>query len=163
MRDDQQQVDFTKWLYERTAHWISTADSKIAVVVTLNTAMLGGLAASFATTSPPRSAWIYLCVIAAVACIAIAVFCAALAAIPRTTNSRASLIFFAKVAQHSEPDYINLLRSATLADLVDDLSAQIHRNAQIAAEKHSWVRKSLLWSFLAATPFVAAVALMVKT
>jgi hypothetical protein len=43
------------------------------------------------------------------------------------------------------------------------LTTQIHRNAQIATAKHWWVRKSLIWSFLAAIPWIVAIGLLVKT
>ena len=51
----------------------------------------------------------------------------------------------------------------TEKDFLADLATQIHRNAQIANAQHVWVRKSLIWSFLAAILWIAAIGLLVKT
>lgn len=74
-----------------------------------------------------------------------------------------SNIYFARIADKTESDYAAEFVAIDERAFLDDLTIQIHRNAQIATAKHWWVRKSLLWSFLAAIPWIAAIVLLVKT
>lgn len=84
MTDDKNRIEMAKWLFERTLGWIATADVKVGVVMALDTAMVGGLAAAFSASEPNyRTAWCYLAILGAAGGIAIAMFCAAMAAIPR--------------------------------------------------------------------------------
>ena len=61
----------------------------------------------------------------------------------------------------AEPDYIDAFRTATVQQLLEDLSAQIHRNAQIACDKFKLVRQAMIWSFLAILPWFAAIVLVI--
>ena len=162
--DDKQRIEFAKWQFERTLHWITTADAKVGVAMALVTAMLGGLAAAFAASdAAERTAWGYLATLSAAGTLVMAVFCAGMAAIPRTRGPLQSLIFFARIQEHSIEDYVNKVERLTEKQLLDDLARQIHRNARIACDKHSWVRKSLLWSFWGAIPWALAIVMFVKT
>lgn len=164
MTDDKQRIDFAKWQLERTLHWITTADAKVGVAMALVTAMFGGLATAFAASDAvDRTAWGYLAALSAGGTMVMAVFCAGMAAIPRTRGPLQSLIFFARIQEHSIDDYVDKVAQLTEKQLLDDLARQIHRNAEIAFDKHSWVRKSLLWSFWGAIPWASAIALLVKT
>lgn len=163
MTDLKRTTDNAKWLFERTLGWIATADVKVGVVVALDTAMLGGLAAAFAASDPSvRTAWTHLATISSAAGLVVATFCAAMAAIPRMLGPIASNIYFARIAEKSESQYADDFKKLYEEDFLHDLAVQIHRNSQIATAKHVWVRKGLIWSFLAAMPWVAAIALLVK-
>lgn len=162
--DDKQRIETAKWLFERTLGWIATADIKVGVAMALDTAMLGGLAAAFGASDPgSRTAWCYLFVLMAVGGMVIAMFCAAMAAIPRMLGPVNSMIFFARIGARTEVDYVDQFAKTGEKDFLSDLTTQIHRNAQIATAKHWWVRKSLIWSFFAAIPWIAAIGLLVKT
>lgn len=164
MNDDKQRIEFAKWQFERTLHWIATADAKVGVAMALVTAMLGGLAAAFAASDVTKhTAWSYLATLSAAGTLVMAVFCAAMAAIPRIRGPLHSMIFFARIQEHSIEDYVNQVEHLTEKQLLNDLARQIHRNAEIACEKHSWVRNSLLWSFWGAIPWALAIVLLVKT
>lgn len=163
MTDDKQRIEIAKWLFERTLGWIATADIKVGVAMALDTAMVGGLAAAFSASEPnSRTAWCYLAVLVAAGCIVIAMSCSAMAAIPRMLGPVNSMIFFARIAERPVADYVEQFAKTGEKDFLSDLTTQIHRNAQIAAAKHWWVRKSLVWSFLAAVPWIAAIALLIK-
>jgi hypothetical protein len=101
-------------------------------------------------------------VLTATGAMVLAMFCAAMAAIPRMLGPVKSMIFFARIKEQSCADYVAQFAQLNEQDLLSDLTVQIHRNAEIASEKHWWVRKSLIWSFLGAIPWVAAIALLVK-
>ena len=164
MTDDKQRIEFAKWLFERTLGWNATADIKVGVAMALDTAMLGGLATAFGTSEPHlRTAWCYLAVLAACSGMIIAMFCAGMAAVPRMLGPVESMIYFARIKEKSEADYVNQFARLSEQKLLADLRTQIHRNAEIATDKHWWVRKSLIWSFCAAIPWIFAIALLVKT
>lgn len=163
MTDDKERVDAAKWVFERTIGWIATADVKIGAAIAIDTAMLGGLAAAFAGSDYHlRTAWIYFFVCTAAGGMILALFCAGFALFPRMTGPAKSMIFFGKIVEMDEATYVDRFMNLTLKDLLADLSAQIHRNSQIACDKHRWVRKSLFWSFLSAAVMVVAIALLVK-
>ena len=162
--DDKQRIEFAKWHFERTLHWITTADSKVGVTMALVTAMLGGLAAAFAASdAAERTAWGYLAALSAAGTLVMSVFCAGMATIPRTQGPLQSLIFFARIQEYPIEEYVSNMEQLTEKQLLNDLARQIHRNAQIACDKHSWVRKSLLWAFWGAVPWAIAIVMFVKT
>jgi hypothetical protein len=163
VNDDKQRIEFAKWLLERMLGWIATADVKVGVAMALDTAMLGGLATAFGTSDPAlRTAWCYLAIVGACGGMIVAMFCASMAAVPRMLGPVNSMIFFGRVKEKNAADYVDQFVKLSEKDILEDLATQIHRNAQIATDKHFWVRKSLIWSFLAAIPWIIAIALLVK-
>ena len=54
-----------QWILERNLAWIAAADAKVAISVTINVAMLGGLGGIFGWTEANRTHWADLaCVVA---------------------------------------------------------------------------------------------------
>lgn len=163
MTDTRQRIEHAKWLFERTLSWIGTADVKVGVTMALDTAMFGGLAAAYgASDTSTRTAYAYLATFAGCGCLVVAVFCAGMAAIPRMLGPLASNIYFARIAERPIEEYNEAFGRLDEAAFLADLTTQIHRNAEIATVKHAWVRKSLIWSFLAAAPWASAIAMLVK-
>ncbi len=163
MNTDKERMENAKWLFERTLGWIATADVKVGVAVAIDTAMLGGLAAAYTTSDfAARTPWANAFAIASIAGMVIAIFCAAMAAIPRMLGPVTSMIFFGRIAARTEADYVDEFQRLTEGAFLKDLATQIHRNAQIATAKHQWVRKGLIWSFYASIPWIASVFLLVK-
>ena len=151
MTDDKQRIEAAKWLFDRTLGWIATADVKVGVAIALDTAMLGGLAAAFAGSDYHlRTAWCYFFVVVSTAGMTVAMFCAGMAAIPRMLGPVKSMIFFGRVAEKDEAEYVADFVKMSDQELLADLTTQIHRNSQIACDKHRWVRRSLIWSFFSA-------------
>lgn len=163
MTEDKERIRTAQWLFERTLGWIATADVKVGVSIALDTAMLGALAAAFAGSEYHlRTAWCYFFVMTATAGMACAIFCAGMAALPRMRGPVKSMIFFGRVAEKDAEIYVDEFSKMTEKELLADLAMQIHRNSEIACEKHQWVRKSLFWSFLSAGVWIVAIALLVK-
>lgn len=81
-----------QWMLERQLHWISAADMKVGVVVAIDTAMLGGLAAAFASTQE-RTGWAIAACILALGLAGVGLFCAALAVFPRLDGPPDSMLF----------------------------------------------------------------------
>lgn len=152
-----------QWVFERHLAWIAAADVKVGVVVAIDTALLGGLAAAFgAAESAAKIPWTYLFTLAATGATICSLFCAAMAVLPRTRGPENSLLFFGKVANFDVGTYVERFHDATDDELLADWTAQIHRNAEIARDKYKWVYKSMCWSFFAALPWIAAIGMLVK-
>jgi hypothetical protein len=150
-----------QWVLERNLAWIASADSKVAAVVSIDIALLGGLAAAF-VAADSKTDWEMATSIAAFVTASIGVFCAAMAMFPRLPGPNDSLIFFGRIAEMTSADYADRLRKATFDDLLTDYAVQIHRNAEIANDKHKWVKRSMVWSFLAGGAWAIAVAMLVS-
>ena len=140
----------------RLLQWINAAESRVSVVLGLNTAMLGALA----VFAPSPSLWNLSA--AAFAAVAIAflflslLFLAA-ASFPRTTGPKQSMIYFGGIAARDIDQYVADTRSQTASQYLDDLARQCHRNAHIAASKFEWLKKAQIALFLAIAPWTLAV------
>lgn len=162
MNDDSARLQMAQWVLERNLHWIAAAEVKTGVIVALDTAMLGALAAAFSALEPSgHSVWVKIITTVPAVCLGVAIICAAMSVVPRVTGPAMSFIFFGKVAQRNVVDYVEAFRKATEAELLDDCLAQIHRNAQIACDKFDWVRASMLWSFAAVLPWTLALGFLI--
>lgn len=163
MSTDNNRLKMAQWILERNLAWINGAEVKVGVVVTINTAMLAGLATAYSGASAEaRVAWVYVFIALAVAGLCSSLFCAAMAVLPRLDGPAQSLLFFGRIAKMGQGDYIEALAKASEDTLVADLAAQIHRNAEIACTKFGWVRSAMVWSFLAILPWAAAIFMLAK-
>lgn len=159
---DEERFRTAQWILERNLGWIAAAEVKVAVVVTIGVAMLGALAAAFAASKPEaRTAWAYLTTVLSGSTGALGVFCAAMAVLPRV-NGPDSLIFFGKIVGHRSEDFDAAFQRVTSASMLADCLAQIHRNAEIARDKFSWVRAAMAWSFASVPPWIASLTLLVR-
>ena len=151
-----------QWILERNLAWIAAADAKVAISVTINVAMLGGLAGIFGWTEANRTHWADLACVVAVFLSSAAVFCAAMAIFPRTNGPKQSLLFSVPVADRDLPDYQAALKDCSDELLLKDWAGQIHRNAEIAKIKFAWVRLAMIWSFLGVPAWVVAISVMLS-
>lgn len=157
-----ERLQTAQWVLERNLAWIAAAEVKVGVIVAIDTAMLGGLGVAFSTAEKAlRTQWAMLFTLVAAVLLAIGLFSAAMAILPRTDGTSKSLLFFRHIGPCAGVDYANNFKTASLDDLIDDWATQIHRNAQIACDKFRWVRHGMLWSFLAILPWFAAVITLI--
>lgn len=163
MSTDRDRLHTAQWVLERNLSWIAAAEVKVGVIVAIDTAMLGGLGATFsAAGSSVQTHWAWFFTIAAVICLGSGLFCAAMVVLPRVTGPEKSLLFFGRVGLCDSAEYMQNLKTATDVDLLEDWTAQIHRNAQIACDKFAWVRKGILWSFLSVLPWFSAIITLLE-
>jgi hypothetical protein len=150
-----------QWVLERQLAWIAAAEIKVAVIVAVNTALLGGLAALYGAHKS-HSHWAILfaasCVLASTA----AIYCGAMAVLPRIDDPHTSLLFFGNIIGMTAPDYVLAFISASDTHLLNDFLRQVHRNAEIAAMKYAWVRHATLWSMASAPGWIASVGVFVQ-
>jgi hypothetical protein len=77
---------------------------KVGVVATVQIAMLAGLGAVY-LASKDRSSWITGSALAFMCLAVVAVFCGAMALVPRVKGLKTSLLFFGRVAAMRAEDY----------------------------------------------------------
>lgn len=157
---DNDRLAFASWLLDRNLAWIAAADAKVAVVTAIDVAMLAGLAAAASTSSSNGFAEIIAALAAAMLAAAIAF--AGIAVFPRTTGPNMSLIFFGCISKQTAAAFRDQFKNSSNDDMLDDCLAQVHRNAEIAAEKHKWVGKAVRYSFIGAIPWIMSIVLSVS-
>lgn len=163
MNDENDRFSYAQWVLERNLHWVGAAEVKTGVVVTLNIAMLGGLAAAFTGTPlVDHSSLANLFSIGAAACLFVSLFCTAMSVFPRTDGPETSFVFFGKIVNGERPDYAEAFKRADKAALLQDLLDQIHRNAEIACVKFRWVRNAMGWSFGSVIFWTPAIACLLN-
>lgn len=163
MSDTKERITTAQWVFERHLAWIAAAEVKVGVIVTIDTALLGCLAAAFSTSdSATRIAWTYVFTLVAAAGIVGGLFCAAMAVLPRIIGPKESLLFFGTIAAQNSSDFTDKFRTVTDEQLLNDWTNQIHRNAEIACDKYRWVKKSMHWSFFSVIPWCTAILLLTK-
>lgn len=144
----------------RQLQWISWSDTKSAFIFTLVAAMVGVLA----TIAPDRAAeWSTLQAVSASFAIAASVAAfvfLSLAAFPRTSGPKGSLVYCGGVAQREIHQFYSEISSVPQEDYIQDLASQCHRNAVIACEKFAWVQRAMIALYLAIGPWAVALWLL---
>jgi hypothetical protein len=158
VKTDADRIEIARWVLERNLAWIAAADAKVGVVVAMDTAMLAGLGAAL-STAPAKSALLILVAVAAALALARGLYCAAMAVLPRIDGPQDSLLFFQPISKMPLNKYQEQFIGATDVALLQDCLSQIHRNAEIAATKHAWVRSAMGWSFVSAVPWLLVIGL----
>lgn len=161
--DNNSRLEWVQWVFERNLAWIHAAEVKVGLIVTVDTAMLGGLGAALgASMREMPTEWACIFAIAAAVSLASGIFCAAMVVLPRLSGPAKSLLYFGKIGMLERGIYMEQVKEASESELIEDCLAQIHRNAQIALEKYSWVQAGMAWSFLAILPWAAAILTLAK-
>jgi Family of unknown function (DUF5706) len=163
MSDHKNRLMTAQWVLERNLAWLTAAEVKVGVIVAINTALLGSLGAAFSgSDAANRTTWAYVLATSAGVAVIIGICCAAMAVLPRTTGPEKSLVFFGRISRLDEVEYVNQFKNSTDLELLEDWSAQIHRNAEIASAKYAWVRKSMFFSFFSLIPWLPAIIMFLK-
>jgi hypothetical protein len=157
-----------QWVLERQLAWIAAVEVKVGVIITLNLAMLGGLAALGVFNSTAiTTTCIHALIIIGMAMFSalfgvVGLIFAIMAVRPQINGPKESLFFFGTISAQDIACYCARFKQATDEQLLEDWTAQIHRNAEIAKDKYAWVGKSMVLSFLAAFFWIIAVNLFIK-
>lgn len=145
-----EQLALAQWILDRNLAWIAAADAKAGFVIAIDTAMLTGLAAAWTQAGETHTAWQILTSVACAICITLSLGATALAFRSRIDGPSASLIYFKRIADSQLPAYVAALGNATTETIIGDLAQQIHRNAEIARDKHWWAWRSTQFGFCGA-------------
>jgi hypothetical protein len=132
-------IDTLEKILNRNLAWISAADAKVAHTLAISTAMLGTLAAFFA--SAVHLSWIPIASLcASVLLLLLCVLFLGMAIFPRTRGPVNSVIFFEAIAGMPKARYFRIIAELTDDDLYHDFAEQAHRNAEIATAKYKSIR-----------------------
>ena len=144
-------------ILDRQLSWIQSADSKAAIVLPMSIAMIGSIAAlapkelcawdSFSITLSAITSFFLL----------LSVVFLGLSTFPKTTGPEGSMIFFGGIASRSLEDYKEQSLKITSSTYTIDLINQIHRNAQIAGEKHMTIKRSIICLYIVIIPWALTV------
>ncbi len=153
------QIERTEKSLERLLEWIRAVDAKTPVVMAIDTAMLGVLAA-LAPAPRDLSPYHWLSIaLGTLALIASLGLCAA-ATFPQTEGPKGSVIYFGGIAARSAFAFADTMRTLSSAEYLEDLLHQCHRNAEIARHKFASLRRALYWLFGGILPWLAALYLL---
>ena len=137
-----EQTQAAEAILDRLLDWVSKTDTKFALLVGIDTAMLGTLS-GFASAARPSSA-----VHIFVAALAATLLCLSLLAVgvgtfPRTRGPEGALIYFGSIARKGASEFKERFRSRTPDHHLDDVLGQVHRNSEIVDKKFG----SLRWAY----------------
>ena len=127
-------IQKNQWLLERQLHWISNGDIKIGAIVTLNLALLAGLAKYFHKEGPILLDILY--VITTISILIGLVFCK-VGFRPHLSAPNQSNIFFGTIASKDLTSFSNEINDLDKEIYNRDLAEQIHVNALISKKKYS--------------------------
>lgn len=162
MNNESDRLHMAQWILDRQIGWIVSADAKVGVAVAIQTAMVGALAATYGSANQPAVSTLFLAGFALFLSL-VSIVCAALALFPRTDGPTSSFIFFGKIAALTREEYVSRLGLVSEGELLSDCAQQIHRNAEIASEKHMHVRHALIWGFASVVPWGVAIWALVSS
>lgn len=152
-------LDVLEKTLERMLYWIAAADSKVAPVLGIDTAMLGVIAA----IAPKPGHWTLGAAVSAFLTVAL-VFASLvllfLASFPRTAGLKGSLVFFGGITERERSLYVAEITDLKGQQYCEDLAIQCYRNAEIAGLKYRYVRLAMTTLFAAIIPWMLAVYLM---
>ena len=157
----EQKIANAQWMLERQLQWIAQAEVKIGALVTLDVGMLGGLAAAHWATKV-HSPWSIVLSAFTVAGLICGLLFSAMCLLPRLKAPHQSVLFFGSVANMTAQDFVEKATSNTSQHVLADWLHQVHRNAEVARDKHVWVRKAMYASFLACPFWISAVLVLVE-
>jgi len=161
MQSVEQKISTAQWILERQLQWIAQAEVKIGALVTLDIGMLGGLAAAHWATKT-HAPWAIVMSAFAIAGLCCGLLFAAMCLLPRLKAPHKSILFFGTVANETPPDFIAAATGKTAQQILEDWLYQVHRNAEVARDKHKWVRKAMYASFLASPFWLVAVLISIE-
>lgn len=160
---DMERIEHARWVLERNLHWIASVETKTAVILSVDVAMLGALAVAFSALEPvERTAWCTVLSVLAALPNAISITFGALAVWPQTDGPPTSFIFFGKIRNWSAVEFERNFLASDYSALLGDCLAQIHRNAQIAHIKYGRVTSSMKWAFVSISPWLIALVTLVN-
>ena len=157
----EQKISTAQWMLERQLQWIAQAEVKVGALVTLDVGMLGGLAAAHWATKV-HSPWSNVLSAFTVAGLSCGLLFAAICLLPRLKAPHPSVLFFGSIASLTVQDFVEKATSNTSQHVLGDWLRQVHRNAEVARDKHAWVRKAMYASFLAFPFWISAVLILVE-
>ncbi len=159
--DSDKRSEVLEALLGRLLGAVAAADGKIGAVFATDTAMLGVLAAlipKYGSWSPTEAT------VAAMgrSLLLGSILMLSFASFPRTSGPRRSLLFFGSICKLPLATYLEELGAFTIPEYIKDLGTQCHRNAEIAARKHFWIKWAIKAMYVAVPFWLLAILLLYR-
>jgi len=159
-RDDKDAVSLcvsrTESELARLIEWGRVAESRVALILPLATAMFGALAV-LALSVNGWTVFGGITTSFSAVLLALSIVFAAYASFPHTERS---LIYFGCITTRDLKQYEAEVQALTSDTYLADLISQCHRNAQIVGRKYIWIQRSISCLFLATLPWVVSLFIL---
>lgn len=143
----------------RQLHWVQSADTRISLILPMSTVMLGSL--SFVSPAVGEWTWIAtVCSSFSVFFLILSIIFSAVAAFPRASGPKGSLIYFRDINNRKLSQYENSVNEMDENSYTEDLIRQCHVNAEIAYIKFLWVKRGMACLYVSALPWAMAIFLL---
>lgn len=152
----ERKLEMAKWVFEKQLGWNAAVEIKTGVIVTLNLAVISGLAALFIEVDQPTAAQYCLSSIALI-CPIVALCLAAKSVSPQLAGPNNSLLYFGRIGEKDRHVYVEEFGRASESDLLTDVLEQTHRNAEIVRSKYLYIRWAMKFSFGGIFPWCVAI------
>jgi hypothetical protein len=138
--------------------FFSRVDAKASVVLAVDTAMAGYLAARLPSPKilPYWQAWLPLL---AFALLGISFWSLYKGAFPNLTGGNQSLTYFSEIAKRTEARFIDQFSTQSETDHAKDMLGQVWRNSEILVEKFNHLKRAFVFMALALVPWVVSLAI----
>ena len=151
--------EFLERNLDRQLGWVRAAESRIALILPLATALFGSLAVKMKTLDL-IVCWKVASVSAAILFIALSFIFAVVGIFPRVNGPKHSLIFFGGVGSASIESFHKKTREISEDGLKTDLREQIYINARIATLKYKWIKRSMTCLLISLVPWAISVGFL---
>lgn len=156
--DDDRRFQLAQWTLERQLGWITAADAKAGFLIGMYLALAAVAVTLLESQQLSDTEKLLLCA-ATIVSLPSAVF-AVLVFFPKTDGPKGSMFYFGGIVETGVEGYASQLRDLSDAAALNDISAQIVRNAEIAKHKHEKVACSVRFAALAVLVWIVALATM---
>jgi hypothetical protein len=137
--------------------FFSRVDAKASVVLAVDTAMAGYLAARLPSLKA-IPLWQTLIALAAFALIGISIWNLYKCAFPNLAGGNLSLVYFREIAKRTETKFIDDFLAQEETAQVKDVLGQTWRNSEILVEKFNHLKLTFIFMALAVLPWVVSLA-----
>lgn len=141
---------------DRVLEFLPRAETKVSVLVAVNTAMLGALAIN-ARTDDFSVAHLGALYLAVLGLLGISWWKLYSASHPKLDGGHGSLIYFGAIAKRTEADYLAAAKQCTEEEYIEDLLKQIWVVSTFVKEKYHNVRMAFIMTACAVPFWVLAV------
>lgn len=160
-------LEHLRWIFDKQVGWIGSAETKSAIFITFVLAIFAALGTLFELKSITNQDlnWynyglISAIITAAFGLLALLFLLRVFLPIRNVSTATHSSIYFDLIAARTENYYKAETPKKDYKDFAEDISIQIHANAQVAKIKHNLVKIGIKFTFL--TMFLAALSISIK-
>ena len=159
MLSSERKLDASKFTLNLVLSFFSRVETKISVVLAINTAMLAVLTANLPS---PEQFQIRMSIgILAGLLIARSYWYLFRASFPILEGGSTSLIYFREIAQRKENVFLSEFSEQTEEDQINDILRQVYRNSEILTQKFDYLKKAFVAMLWAIVPWVTTLAFFV--